>query len=168
MNKAKKEETKITLYPKNKSHYIKLIRFLKKLLSELHKHDIEPVLYGSLACFFHSKDKDLKVNDIDFYVSEKSLPKIGRILKKLRISHKYSKKWHVLEAYSNNLKIDFDSMDFWSKNIPKNYVYFEFSGLKVKSLDLKTLTKIYKKAYDEAHSKKEHYLYKLNLLKKIK
>jgi hypothetical protein len=60
-------------YPKIKEHFLELIDFYKEISLLLREdiENIEPILYGSYACFIYSKEKNLEINDLDFLVHEK-------------------------------------------------------------------------------------------------
>lgn len=112
--------TSANVYPANKNHFIKLKKFCSKILGILSELDITPIAYGSLAYFYYTKDKKIPVNDIDLLISENSFNKIIKVLKHNKIKHKYSAKWHTLQIFEGDLKIELDSVNFWQKNLPKD------------------------------------------------
>jgi len=96
---------KITIYPKNKKKFLKLLDFADEILKICKKFKIIPMVYGSLAVFIYTKNKNLKINDIDFLIRENDIKKIISNLEKKKFKYKYSKKWHVLQIFKNRLKI---------------------------------------------------------------
>ncbi len=132
--------------PSNKKEFIKLKEFSKTILKICNEQNITPILYGSLAVFFYTQNRKMKVNDIDFLVSEKDLKKIIKVLEKRKIKYNYDSKWHVLQIVKKSLKIEFDSMDFWQKNLPEKYHELDFYGIKIQILSLNSLKEVYKKA----------------------
>ena len=88
----------------------------------------------------------MKINDIDMLIPEKDFVKIIEVLEKKKIKFNYDKKWHVLQVLKEDLRIEFDSIDFWQKNLSEDFQKLNFNGIPVKILSLKTLKNIYKKA----------------------
>ncbi len=54
-----------TITPKNKQLFKKLIPFAQKIIKLLQKNKIPLVIYGSFAHFYHTKDKNMKINDME-------------------------------------------------------------------------------------------------------
>ncbi|MDO8528851.1 MAG: hypothetical protein Q7S06_03090 [Nanoarchaeota archaeon] len=154
-------------FPKNKSVFLNLISFYQELSKEFENDSIKLVVYGSLAYFVFTRDKTIEVKDIDLIVEEKYFKRIISILKNHKIDYKYSKKWHVIKAYREKLKIDFDSKEYWHKNLPLKTRLFSFNGVKINCLSLNLLTDVYKKAYENARDKKKEYKIKYNNLKRL-
>lgn len=140
-------------FPSNKDLFIKLINFCKEILLVCKEQGVEPVVYGSLAVFVYTKNLKMKVNDIDMLVKEEDFSKIIGALKENGIKFKYDKKWHVLQVLSDNLKIEFDSVDFWQKDLPRDFKELDFYGLTVKILGLDVLKEVYKKASEVSQDK---------------
>jgi len=69
-----------------------------------------------------------------------------KILKQKKIKNRYSRKWHTLIISKRDLRIELDSIEFWQKDLPKKFEYFDFDGLIVKTVSLNNLKRIYKKA----------------------
>jgi hypothetical protein len=136
---------KTEIYPSNKKHYNELIKFGKKIIEICKKEKINPIIYGSYMLFHFTQDPSLKVKDLDFYINEEDFPKLIESLNKNKIKHKYSKKYHTLQVFKENLKIEFDSIDFWN-NRPINPISLNLGNKKIKALDIKSLKYIYKKA----------------------
>ena len=156
-----------SIYPKNKQKFIRLEEFCKEIIDICNKLNAEPILYGSLAIFAYKKDKTLNVNDIDLLIPESLFNKIIPILKKGKIRHNYSKKWHTLQIFKNNLKIELDSIEFWQKRLPKTPQYFNFGEFKIRIVSLNTLKKIYKKASEVSKDNPEGNRKKFEMLNSI-
>lgn len=132
--------------PFNKKHFLRLREFYKELIKELKLFNINPILYGSLAFFGHTKSMDFLVNDIDFLIREKDFKPLIKMLKRKKIKYSYYPKWHTLQVFKKKLKIEFDSIDFWQKDLPNDFIILDFNGLALKSVSCRTLMKIYKRA----------------------
>ena len=56
LNKKEVEMNKQYIYPKNKEHFKKLIPFAQKIIKLCKDNRVEPIIYGSFAHFYHTKD----------------------------------------------------------------------------------------------------------------
>ena len=159
---------RIKIYPKNKAHFVKLMSFTKKIARICIELRIYPIIYGSLAYLIYTVDNKVKINDIDFLISESSFPKLIKALKKKKIKHTYHEKWHTLIIKKGKLRIEFDSINFWQRSLPKSFNNLDFNGLKVRVVSLNTLKKIYRKASKISQDNPHRNLLKFNELKKLK
>lgn len=144
----------------------KLKNFAKKIVKVCKSVNVNPILYGSLLYSHYAKDKKVKINDIDFYVPEDSLEKIIKILKEKKIKHKYFPKWYTLQMFEGKSKVELDSLEYWYKG-KKDFKNFDFNGLKIKSLSLKSLTKVYERASNSS-DKPEKNREKYGVLKNLR
>lgn len=158
-----------TFYPKNKAYFKKLIPFAKKIISVCEESGINPVIYGSFAHFYHTKDENMKVNDIDILIKEKDFPKIIKLLKKEKIKFKYYPKWPTLIIKKGKLKVEVDGVGTGYKTIKEKNLFkkqghdkIDFYGIKTGLLKLRDLEEMYPIAYNRSKDDK------LKLLKKIK
>lgn len=140
------------LYPKNKEHFKKLLPFAKKILSLLKKSKIDFVIYSSYATFFHTKDKNLRVHDLDILIKDKDYPKIMAVLRKKHIRFKFMPEWDTLEIKKEGLKIDIDRMGKGCKNIlkgkiPEKTIKSNFYGVPVKIVTIRDLYETYCRGY---------------------
>lgn len=117
------------------------------------EQNLEPIVYGSLAVFVYTNNSKMNVNDIDMLISEKDFAKIIKVLKKRKIKYNHDEKWHVLQILKDELKIEFDSINFWQKDLPQDFQEIDFYGKTLKILSLDTLKNIYKKASEESQDK---------------
>lgn len=158
---------KIKIVPLNKEYFIRLKEFGKNILDILCDLRVTPIAYGSLTYFGYMKDKNIAVNDIDLLIPENSFKKIIKILEEKNIRYNYSAEWHTLQVFDGNLKIEFDSIDFWQKDLPKDFEEFDFDGLVVKAVSLNSLRRIYKKASETSKDNPHGNLKKYEALKKL-
>ena len=143
-----------------------LIKFGQEIVNILDSLEIEPILYGSLAYRYYSKDKKTKVNDVDMLVREKYFEEIQRELRKRKIKSRYSRKWHVLQIFNGKLLVELDSVDFWQKGRVEVGKKVNIEGLKVKVISLGGLRKIYRKSVKECTKNPKDYKKKLEGLEK--
>ncbi len=153
--------------PSNKKLFNRLIDFCKEIIDICDKQNIEPIVYGSLAVFIYTRNTKMSVNDIDMLIKEKDFAKIIKVLKEREIKYNYNKKWHMLQILRDDLKIEFDSIDFWQKDLPQNFQELDFYGKKLKILSLNTLKNIYKKASGVSQDNPEGNKKKSEALNKI-
>jgi len=155
----------VNKFPKNKAKFLGLMHFYDAILDLCEE---TPIVYGSLAVFLYKKNGGMVVNDIDALIHEKEFNKLMQKLKYHKIKHKYSKKWHMLQVFNGNLKIEFDSIEFWQRALPKKTVMFKVQNVKLNVVSLKTLTNIYKKASQTSKDNSQGNAKKYLFLKKLK
>jgi len=155
------------VYPKNKGLFMKLIPFTKEILLICKKNKIKPIIYGSFAHFYHTKDKKMKVNDIDLYIPENSFEKIIKTLKQKKINYKYLPKWHTLIIKKGKLKVEIDSVNFWYKKSLKKVDRINFYGIESKIITLSDLEKLYPIAYNQTNDNKRKILKKIKHLERF-
>lgn len=135
-----------TKYPKNKKHFIKLLSLAKSVISLCKRAKTKPIIYGSFSHFYHTRDKKMKINDIDLLIKEKDFFKIPKILEKNKIKFSFYPAGIIVKK--GKLKVEIDKMEkqFNTKKKEgffKNLVIIDFYGVKCHTLSLKQLEKIY-------------------------
>lgn len=146
-------------YPKNKEYFKRLVSFSKKIISILQENKIKPVIYGSFAHFYYTKDEGMKINDIDLMVHKKDLPKTVEMLKKHKIKHKYVPEYSTIIIKQEGLKVEIDSIGrgygkLNDKNLLTKTKKIDFYGKDVKIITLKQLEDIYGVAYNRTEDNK--------------
>jgi hypothetical protein len=149
-------------YPANKEYYIRLMKFGREVLDICKSRGITPVVWGSLAYFGYTKDKNAVVHDIDFLVPKDSIKKIME----KGLKHKFIPEWNLLQIFKDDLKIEFDPIEEYYTG-KENFEEFEFDGLVVKVVRLKDLIQMYKKASEVSKDKPEQHCKKYEELKKL-
>lgn len=141
-------------FPKNKKHFLKLKDFAKEILKICRDNEIKPIVYGSFLIFYYTKNENLKVNDIDFYIHERDFNNLIATLEENKIDYNYYNEWHTLKAKKGDLEIEFDSIEFWNKS-NKKLQKIDFEGEFVEALDLDSLIQIYKQASETSEDNPE-------------
>ena len=159
---------KINIYSKNKKKFLKLVGFANEVIDILKKLKINPIARGSLAVFIYTKNEQMKVNDIDFLVSEDEFEKVIKELIRKRIRYNYSRKWHVLQIFKPGVKVELDAIHFWQKKLSNNFNYYKFGKSNIKVIGLKDLISTYRKASKTAIRNRAGKLEKYLMLKKLK
>lgn len=157
-------------FPKNRGKFLKLIEFLKQLIEVCNELGIKPVLNASLAVFVYTKNTEMDVNDIDLLIPESQFSNIIRLLESKGIEYQL-KEWHVLRVLKDDLKIEFDSIDYWPKEwgivLPDNLERVMIHGIAIDILDLPSLTHTYKVGVEKKSSKSDDYQKKHDALSKL-
>ncbi len=149
-------------YPANKDHYVRLLKFGKEVLDICKKLGITPVVWGSLAYFGYTKDKNAVIHDIDFLIPKNCIKKIMET----GITYNFVPNWNLVQIFKNDLKIEFDPIEDYYKN-GHGFEDFNFDDLIVKVVKLKDLIQMYKKAAEVSNDKPELHCKKLEELKKL-
>lgn len=152
-------KNKMKLLPKNKKLFRALIPFAKNIISLCNEAGIKPVIYGSFAHFYHTKDNGMKVNDIDLWIPEKKYPKLIKLLEANKIRYKYFPKWHTLIIKNGKLKVEVDSIDYWYRDLKHKPFQMTFDKIKfygppVKVIKLSALEKFYEVALAQSDKTK--------------
>ena len=66
------------IYPKNRELFQELIPFAKEILLICEKNGIPTVIYGSFSHFYHTRDEEMKVNDVSAGTGFPALEFVGR------------------------------------------------------------------------------------------
>lgn len=163
------DEMKTYIYPKNKEHFKKMIPFTQKILKICKDNGIETVIYGSFSHFYHTKDRKMKVNDIDILVRGKNLDRLVKILKRTDVKFKYYPEWPTLIIKKGDLKIEVDNLGKGYRtmkynSLPKRVDRIDFYGIGANILTLKDLIEMYPIAYNRSRDDKARILKKIRLL----
>jgi hypothetical protein len=165
---------KKVIYPRNREHFKKLLQFAKEIILICQKNNISPVIYGSFAHFYYTKDEKMKVNDIDILINKKYFPKMMQLLKKNKIKFKhftdYDSDLNIIK--DGKLKVEVDEVGtgyktLTDKSLTNNVNTINFYGIKVKMITLKQLEDIYPVAYNRSKDDKAKILKKIKHLEKF-
>ena len=160
------------IYPKNKELFKELIPFAKKIISICEYNKIPAVVYGSFAHFYHTKDQNMKVNDLDILIPKKAFKKISKLLEKNKLKFKYYPKWGTLFIKIGKLKVELDEL--WpgykilkESSMAKSAKKINFYGTKIRLITLEQLEEIYPGAYKRSTEDKAKILKKIKHLEKF-
>jgi ASC-1-like (ASCH) protein len=132
------------IYPKNKKHFLELVNFSREILSICKKAGARPIIWGGLAYFYYTKDKNYNIGDFDFLIPKKCQKKIMKLLDEKSIRYKFLKNWDLIIIKRGKLKIELDSIKRYYKN--KKSKKININGIKIDIVNLDSLIKMYKKA----------------------
>ena len=158
---------KTNIYPANKEHFEKLIPFAQEIISFCKENKINPIIYGSFAHFYYTKDKTLNVNDIDLLIPKREFPKIRKEIKK-KIKAEIILDGGTIIIKKGNLIIELDSSEEKElKALQKNLIQIDFYGTEIKLIGLKDLENIYPLAFNESNRNKGKVLEKIVSLERF-
>lgn len=135
------------VHPHNPRHVTRLLAFAREILAICHTLEITPILSGSLAVFAYTQDSTLCVNDLDLACSESDFPRLGRALESHGTTVVY-KPWHVLQARRDELKIEFDAVEYWMADLPVEVETLRVAGCTFEMVSLPALRELYKRGLD--------------------
>lgn len=169
-----KKEKYLDIYPKNKEYFKKLIPFAKKIILICKRNKINLVIYGSFAHFYHTRDENMKVKDIDIIITRKGLLKLSKLLKKNKINFiRCSSQNYSMIVKKGKLKLELDEVGAGYKtiseqNLNKNiFDKVDFYGIVARIITLKQLEEIYLVAYNRSKEDKAKILKKIKHLEKF-
>ncbi|MFH1252891.1 MAG: hypothetical protein V1664_00970 [Candidatus Uhrbacteria bacterium] len=158
---------KIFYKPKNRDYFEKLLSFSKVLFEICEKHNIQPIVYGSLAYAFFTQDEEIEINDIDLLVPEEVFPIIIEEIKKQKELSYQETDYNSLKVFQNDIKITFDSIKHYYSNLPENFIEISINNYPFKIISLEALKEIYVRGRNNIPIKKDAYQKKINGLAKI-
>jgi hypothetical protein len=133
--------------PSNRDHFARLSKFGREVVDICGDLGVAPVLYAGLAAFAYTRDTGIAVHDLDLLVPEARYPEITRVLEERGIEH-VVREWHVLQVLRGDLKIELDSMEFWSNvwqlDLPEVYDTLRTVDFVIRIMPLDALKQTYK------------------------
>ena len=102
----------VGVLPTNEEHVSRLLAFCAEIVGVCEELGIDPVLSSSLAVFAYTRDPQMIVNDIDLSCSERDFPRLARALQLKGCACNVTD-WNVLQVRRDELKVEFDSREFW-------------------------------------------------------
>lgn len=152
-------------FPRNKEKFVRLIEFFKEVLDICGELNITPVLNGSLAVCAYTGNHEMDVNDVDLACSETEFPRIIHVLEERGIGYRL-REWHVLQIFRNDMKVEFDSVEYWYKDLPTDRETLQVDNYPVNMLGLNSLMEFYRQGMkDKAEKNGENEKMKYEALK---
>lgn len=140
--------------PKNKEHFSRLLDFCEAVVAICSELGISPVLNGSLAVFGYTIHEAMKVNDIDLACSELEFSRIIYALDANKTTHEL-KEWHVLQALKDDLKVEFDSIEYWMRDLSDEFNMLVIDGHQFKVVSLSSLKELYRRGLEATASQND-------------
>lgn len=130
--------------PQNSEHCSRLLAFCQEVVAVCNELGITPVLSGSLAVFAYTQSPAISVNDIDLACSELDFPRLSRALAAKGFRYEL-KTWHVLQVHSGDLKVEFDSIERWLRDLPQAYETLIIGECTFQVVALSSLKELYRR-----------------------
>ena len=141
------EPTRLDVRPRNREHFAQLLEFTREILGICESLGIEPVASGSLVVLLYTKDEGIDVHDVDLSCSESDFPRLLAALAERGIAGSVTD-WRVLQARRNDLKVEFDSQEYWMKDLPEDHVIAEVAGVQLNVVGKAALVELYRRGLD--------------------
>jgi len=151
----------------NQNDFSRLLAFAQVLFSMCSELNVQPVVYGSLAYAFYTKDEKININDIDLLVPEASFPRIVAAVKTNPSVTYEETTYHSLKLFRDGVKISFDSIEEYYRDLPCNFMEGKINGIAFRLVPQEALKEVYKRGAETIPMKKEQYMAKLNTLKQL-
>jgi hypothetical protein len=130
--------------PRNREHFARLIDFTREVLSVCESLGIEPVASGSLVVLLYTQDETIEVKDIDLSCSESDFDRLAAGLSGRGINASVTD-WQVLQARRDDLKVEFDSREYWMRGLLEEHAPASVDGLHVKVVSKEALIELYER-----------------------
>lgn len=150
--------------PHNQGDFSKLLAFAQELFLKCVELDVQPVVYGSLAYAFYTKDEKININDIDLLVPESFFLRIMTAAKNLPDVTYEETTYHSLKLFRDGVKISFDAIEEYYRGLPRNFEEGKINDIAFKLVPQEALKEVYKRGAETIPMKKEQYMAKLNTL----
>ena len=135
--------------PANTHHFTRLFAFARKVFALCVEHEIDFVIYGSLALFAYTGDEDLAVRDVDIMVPEKQMGRLHDVMRAHGLScERVGVEVHVRDG---DLLVEVDG---WGLGIDSLRAHVDVSivdafATRLPLVSLDTLERIYALARDD-------------------
>jgi hypothetical protein len=130
--------------PRNREHVAALLAFTREILEVCRGLEIEPVASGSLVVWLYTYDETLDVNDIDLSCSESDFECLAGALSGRGITVALTD-WHVLQARRGELKVEFDSQEYWMRDLSQETVAAQIGELSLRVVSRDALIELYRR-----------------------
>src|SRR5262245_20365521 len=140
--------------PQNREHFSRLLDFYRDITPVCDGMHITPLLSGSLAVFVYTRDQTLRVNDIDLACPEAAFPPLSAALAEHGMEVRV-KAWHVLQVRKADLKVEFDSLEYWFVGVPTDYETLIIDGCVFNVVSLSSLKDLYRRGLEETAQQRD-------------
>jgi hypothetical protein len=135
-----------------------LLAFGSELVSACAKCDLNPLVYGSVAVMFHTKDESVTTQDIDFLIPKSRFPDVINFVRsdpRLRFEETT---YNSLRVFKGQLKASFDSLEDYLMGMEYQSIQATLAGHKFFFVDRQTLREVYKRGADRIPMKRDAYV----------
>jgi len=154
----------IQINPANSDHFKSLESFANEANKLCRKNGISPIVYGSLAYIFYTRDETIAINDVDFLVSENDFEKITRLLTAIPGTTYETTDYHSIKFFNNACKIAFDDISHYLGDRKWQSLEAIINEKHFELVDRETLKFVYEQGANNIPIKKDAYHAKLEKL----
>lgn len=154
----------IKVNPGNKEYFESLLLFADESNRLCRENSIKPVVYGSLAYIFHTRDESISINDVDFLIAEKLFSVVSALLNAIPGTSIETTTYHSIKLFNKGFKISFDSVEHYMGDRKFATLSLNINGKEFEVLDREALKDAYEQGVNRIPVKKEAYVYKLRKL----
>jgi hypothetical protein len=133
--------------PQNRGHFSRLLAFYRELTPVCDGLRITPLLTGSVAVFGYTRDRTLRVNDIDLACPEAAFPPLSAALAGLGMEVRVTA-WHVLQVRKAGLKVEFDALEHWLAGVPTDHDTLVIDGCVFNVVRVSSLKELYRRGLE--------------------
>ena len=138
--------------------------FSEELYKIFLRYNFKQIAYGSLAYLYYTKDERMPINDIDFLIPESAFDILIAVSNNHNTFRCETTNYHSLKMFKDDLKISFDSIEHYLKNLPPKSISAEINGIRFNILNLQSLKEAYRLGIESIPVKKELYALKFSKL----
>ncbi len=144
MCECEDEALEITVVPRNRGHFERLMAMTAEVLEVCRTLGVRPLLTGSLAVIAHTGESSIEVHDVDLACHKVDFPRLRAALEARGMACSVTD-WHVLQVRRDGLKVEFDDAEFWLAGIPEDRVVVRIAGHEVPAVGLEALKELYRR-----------------------
>lgn len=125
---------------------------------------MKPVVYGSLAYAFYTRDAAVDINDLDVLIEEAAFPRIiAMVAQDSTIRHEATT-YHSLKLFRAEAKISFDAKEEYYRDLPDEFVDGRVNGVDLRFVSREALKEVYRRGAATIPANRAKYLEKLKRL----
>ena len=154
----------MNLTPQNPAYFEQLLAFGDDLQRRCRADAIDPIVYGSLAYLYYTRDCSIAIDDIDFLVPERHFPAVMAAVAAMPGTRTETTVYHSVKFFRDGAKIAFDASEHYGPVPGFEPVKVEINGRSFRLLDLANLREAYRRGVETIPVKAAAYRSKLERL----
>lgn len=142
----------VTTSPRNQEHFCRLMSFAREVLGVCDEAGIKPILSASLAVFAYTQNSTMEVHDVDLSCSGSHFPRLRQALEERGIDCRITN-WQILQAVRTDLKVEFDAIEDWMRDIPEHYELAKIGDIQFWMVGVDGLRELYRRGLADTADK---------------
>jgi hypothetical protein len=140
--------------PQNRDHFAGLLELYKEVSLACAGLRLTPLLTGSLAVFGYTRNRAMRVNDIDLACSESAFPPLSAVLAERGMEVRV-RAWRVLQVHKADLKVELDSLEYWFAGVPTDFETLVIDECVFNVVRLSSLKELYRRGLEETAQQRD-------------